>query len=141
MNTRYLLDTCVISEFVKPKQEGRVVEWLNSIDPESAYLCAVTIGEIQHGISLRPPSNRRTELEIWLHDTLPRQFAGRVLALDTETFVTWGRVTAEQKQKGQPMGIMDSLIAAIALQHRMVLVTRNVADFKAQALQVLNPWE
>lgn len=65
----------------------------------------------------------------------------RVLALDAETFMTWGRVTAEQKQKGQPMGIMDSLIAAMALQHYMVLVTRNVADFKAQALQVLNPWE
>lgn len=55
--------------------------------------------------------------------------------------MTWGRVTAEQKQKGQPMGIMDSLIAAMALQHYMVLVTRNVADFKAQALQVINPWE
>ena len=141
MNTRYLLDTCVISEFVKPKQEERVVTWLNSIDPESAYLCAVTIGEIQHGISLRPPSNRRTELEIWLHDTLPKQFAGRVLPLDADIFVTWGRITAEQKQKGQPMSIMDSLIAATSLLHRMVLVTRNVADFKAEALRILNPWE
>ena len=141
MNTRYLLDTCVLSEFVKPRPEERVVAWLNSIDPQSVYLSAVTIGEIQHGISLRPPSNRRTELEIWLHETLPMQFTGRVLSLDAETFVTWGKITADQKQKGQPMSVMDSLIAAIALQHRMVLVTRNVTDFKTDALGILNPWE
>jgi len=54
--------------------------------------------------------------------------------------VTWGKITAEQKQKGQPMSIMDSLIAATALQHRMVLVTRNVVDFKTEALGILNPW-
>ena len=141
MSTRYLLDTCVLLEFVKPRPEERVVAWLNAIDPQSVYLCAVTVGEIQHGISLRPPSNRRTELKIWLHDALPRQFAGRVLALDSETFITWGRITAEQKQKGKPMSVMDSLIAATALQHRMVLVTRNVVDFKAEALGILNPWE
>jgi predicted nucleic acid-binding protein len=64
-----------------------------------------------------------------------------VLPLDADIFVTWGRITAEQKQKGQPMSIMDSLIAATSLLHRMVLVTRNVADFKAEALRILNPWE
>lgn len=141
MSTQYLLDTCVISEFVKPKPERRVIDWLNSIDPESVYLSAVTIGEIQFGISNRPPSNRRTELEVWLNEALPQQFGGRVLALDADTFVTWGKMTAEQKRKGELQSIMDSLIAATALEHKMVLVTRNVADFKVGNLSILNPWE
>jgi toxin FitB len=50
-------------------------------------------------------------------------------------------MTAQQRQQGTPMGVMDSLIAAVALQHRMVLVTRNVSDFSATGLNLLNPWE
>jgi predicted nucleic acid-binding protein len=141
MSLQYLLDTCVISEFVRPHPEQKVVEWLNSVDAESVYLSAVTMGEIQLGISQRPPSNRRTELEVWLNEKLPEQFGDRVLALDADTFVVWGKMMAEQKRKGEPLGVMDSLIAATVLQHRMVLVTRNVADFKLDDLSTMNPWE
>lgn len=141
MTTQYLLDTCVLSEFVKPKPERKVVDWLNSVDPEAVFLSAVTIGEIQFGISNKPPSNRRTELEVWLNEALPQQFGGRVLALDAATFVTWGKMTAEQKRKGETQSVMDSLIASVALEHKMVLVTRNVSDFKVNGLSVFNPWE
>lgn len=141
MTTQYLLDTCVLSEFVKPKPERKVIDWLNSVDPEAVFLSAVTIGEIQFGISNKPPSNRRTELEVWLNEALPQQFGGRVLALDGATFVTWGKMAAEQKRKGETQSIMDSLIASVALEHKMVLVTRNVGDFKVTGLSVFNPWE
>jgi predicted nucleic acid-binding protein len=141
MTTQYLLDTCVLSEFVKPKPERKVVDWLNSVDPEAVFLSAVTIGEIQFGISNKPPSNRRTELEVWLNEALPQQFGGRVLALDAATFVTWGKMTAEQKRKGETQSVMDALIASVALEHKMVLVTRNVGDFKVTGLSVFNPWE
>ena len=141
MTTQYLLDTCVLSEFVKPKPERKVVDWLNSVDPEAVFLSAVTIGEIQFGISNKPASNRRTELEVWLNEALPQQFGGRVLALDAATFVTWGKMTAEQKRKGETQSVMDSLIASVALEHKMVLVTRNVGDFKVTGLSVFNPWE
>lgn len=141
MTLRYLLDTCVISEFVKPSPEPKVIHWLNAVDPEHVFLSAVTIGEIQCGISKRPPSNRRTELEIWLNESVFQQFANRILPLDSDVFLTWGQTTAHQRQQGTPMGIMDSLIAAVALQHRMVLVTRNVSDFATTGLSLLNPWE
>ncbi len=141
MTAQYLLDTCVLSEFVKPKPERKVIDWLNSVDLEAVFLSAVTIGEIQFGISNRPPSNRRTELEVWLNEALPQQFGGRILALEAATFVAWGKLTAEQKRKGEAQSVMDSLIAATALEHKLVLVTRNVDDFKVSGLSVFNPWE
>jgi toxin FitB len=141
VSLRYLLDTCVLSEFVKPRPEPKVVDWLNGVDTGRVFLSAVTIGEIQLGISNLPASNRRTELEIWLDGTLPTQFSDRVLPLDADTFVVWGQMTAQQRRQGQPMAVMDSLIAATALHHKMVLVTRNVADFQSTGLSLLNPWE
>jgi toxin FitB len=141
MTLPYLLDTCVISEFIKPHPEPKVVDWLNTTDPDQVFLSAVTIGEIQFGISNRPPSNRRTELEIWLNESLFPQFTNRILTLDADIFLTWGQMTAQQRQQGKPMSVMDSLIAAVALQHRMVLVTRNISDFSATGLSLLNPWE
>jgi len=141
MTTQYLLDTCVLSEFMKPKPERKVIDWLNSVDPEAVFLSAVTIGEIQFGISNRPPSSRRTELEVWLNEALPQRFGGRILALEADTFVEWGKLAAEQKRKGAAQSVMDSLITATALAHKLVLVTRNVDDFKVFGLSVFNPWE
>jgi toxin FitB len=141
MTMRYLLDTCVISEFVKPKPERKVVEWLNAAEAERVYLSVVTLGEIQLGISGKPASNRRTELEEWLNVDLPAQFGGRILPLDSETFITWGQISADLKKRGMPMSVMDSLIAAAALHHKMVLVTRNVTDFSSVSLSIFNPWE
>ena len=138
---RYLIDTCVISEFVKPEPEVKVFDWLNNTDHERIYLSVVTLGEIQLGISNRPPSNRRTQLEAWLNIQLPAQFTNRILTLDTATFITWGQLTSRLKQAGKPMSVMDSLIAASALHHNMTLVTRNTADFVHTELSLFNPWE
>jgi len=141
MTLNYLLDTCVISEFVKPQPEHKVIKWLNEVEVDRLFLSVVTLGEIQSGISNLPPSNRRTELEEWLNGDLVRQFANRVLVLDGDTMITWGQMTAEHKRQAKPMGVMDSLIAATALKHKMALVTRNTADFQHVGLSLLNPWE
>lgn len=141
MSSRYLLDTCVVSELVKPRPEAKVIAWLEGTEADHAFLSAVTIGEIQLGISQRPPSNRRTELEVWLNESLLKPFASRILALDADTFIIWGQMVAQQRRQGRTMGIMDSLIAALSRQHHMILVTRNVADFGSTGLSLLNPWE
>ena len=141
MSLSYLLDTCVVSEFVKPKPDKNVLSWLNSMDAERIYLSVVTLGEVKQGISNLPRSNRRAELEEWLNEQLTAQFAGRILALDAATFKTWGQLIASLKQQGRTMSVMDSLIAATAVHHRMTLVTRNVSDFQQVELSIFNPWQ
>ncbi len=141
MTTNYLLDTCVVSEFVKPKPDKKVLDWLNAIDADRLYLSAVTVGEVQRGIAGLPASNRRTKLESWLQDDLATQFAGRILPMDHETFMTWGQMIARLKSRGRPMSVMDSLIAATVAHHKMVLVTRNILDFESAGISLFNPWE
>lgn len=138
---RYLLDTCVLSEFTKPKPEKRVLDWVKEQDLEALYLSAVTVGEIQRGISLLPASNRRTTLEAWLGEQLAKQFEGRILSLETETFFAWGKLMARLSQEGRKMGVFDSLIAATALQHRLTIVTRNMRDFQHAQTSLFDPWE
>lgn len=137
---KYLLDTCVLSEFVKPKPEKRVIEWLNEQDQDDLYISAVTVGELQQGISRLPASNRRTLLEKWLESDLLPQFEGRTFPLDTNTFQMWGKLIARLQDAGTPMAVMDALIAATALQHRLTLVTRNTAHFQHAQLSLLDPW-
>jgi predicted nucleic acid-binding protein len=137
----YLLDTCVISEFTRQKPGKRVVEWVNSLDEEKLFLSVVTIGEIQHGISLLPESRRKTKLLTWLEGELVKRFGARILPLDTATLVLSGSLSAQVETKGQPIGVMDSLLAATALRNNLIIATRNVLDFQSCGAQVINPWK
>lgn len=138
---RYLLDTCVVSEFTRARPEKRVIDWLNGQDQEQLYLSVVTLGEVQRGIHLLAPSNRRTVLEAWLSGELVTQFADRTLPLEGDTFLAWGTLVARLQQTGHLMGVFDSLIAATALHGQMTVVTRNVSDFQYAQVNVLNPWQ
>ena len=137
----YLLDTCVLSEFTRRMPDEKVVRWVDGIDEEKLYLSAITIGEIQRGIQRLPESHRKTELLAWMNNGLVERFGGRILPLDAQTMLLWGTLTARLEKSGQPMGVMDALIAATAFQNNLILVTRNVADFIPCGAQVINPWE
>ena len=111
------------------------------MDEEKLFLSAITIGEIQRGIERLPESHRKTALLVWMNNGLVDRFAGRILPLETQTMFLWGSLTARLENTGQPMGVMDALIAATALQHNLIIVTRNVIDFRACGAQLINPWE
>ena len=137
----YLLDTCVISEFVKPRPSPRLLDWLREQPEESLYLSTVTIGEIQFGICRLAPSRRREELQTWLETALLQRFAKRIVGLDVLVGRRWGRLRASAEQAGRPLPVLDAMIAAIALVHEMAVVTRNVKHLEATGATILNPWD
>ena|SRR5689334_15527952 len=137
----YLLDTCVVSEFAAKQPSEKVASWLAKLDPESVYISVVTLGEIQKGIDKLPASKRKEALRAWLKDDLLIRFRGRLLPLEVGEMLTWGTLISRVEAKGLPMPLIDSLIAATALHHDLVLVTRDEDDFSPSGASIVNPWK
>lgn len=136
-----LLDTCVLSELVKPKPDSRVSAWLSAQRPVTLYISTLTLGELQKGVAKLEPCARKSFLEGFIHAEILEGFKGRTLDVDTEVALTWGTLIARSEQAGQRMPYIDSLLAATALFHGMTLVTRNTRDMQASGVKLLNPWE
>jgi len=79
----YLLDTCVISELVAKQPNSQVIAWIDSVEEVRLHLSVITLGEIRKGIEKLPDSERKTRLEIWLNEELPRRFTDRIILIDT----------------------------------------------------------
>jgi tRNA(fMet)-specific endonuclease VapC len=137
---KYLLDTCVLSELVTKQPAPKVVEFVDSLDPDDVYLSIITIGEIVKGIEKLPNSRRKQELHAWLKEDLLARFQGKIIPIDEDVIVEWGILTARIEAAGKPMPAIDSLIAATAQANRLALVTRNVDDFSASGVELVNPW-
>ncbi len=137
----YLLDTCVISEFTRRQPNQSVIDWMNSVDEEKLFISVITVGEIQRSIERLPNSHRKTELLVWMNNGLLQRFSVRMIDIDAPTMFMWGSLRARLETAGQPMSLMDSLIAASALQNNLIVATRNIADFLSSGVQVINPWE
>ena len=138
---KYLLDTCVISEIVRKQPERKVVQWLESIDQDNLFLSVITIGEIEKGVAKLSDSIRKKKISEWLNEDLLIRFQKRILPLDIKVIIIWGRLLALLEQKGRNLPAIDSLIAATAISHELILVTRNTADFKSTGVEIFNPWE
>jgi predicted nucleic acid-binding protein len=131
----YLVDTNIVSEARRGTPQA--VSWLHSVDPLSVHLSALTLGEIMRGIALKQKSDPKVagHLAEWLRK-LRHDHADRILTVTDEIAVEWGRIAAIR-----PRGDIDGLIAATAIVHDLILVTRNVKDFEDTGAAVINPWE
>ncbi|TAM85933.1 type II toxin-antitoxin system VapC family toxin [bacterium] len=138
---RFLLDTNVVAEWVKPRPAPTVAQWLADVDEDRVFLSAVSIAEISRGIESMSAGRRRERLATWLVEELPARFERRILDIDQRVALAWGAVMAHSRKAGAPISSMDAFFAATAKAHDLTLVTRNVRDFKAAGIRLFDPWQ
>ncbi len=136
----YLVDTNVVSEFVKPRPSEAVLRWLNGVDGQDTFLSAITLAELRRGVDLLEPGARRKALDIWLRVELPVRFEGRVISIDAAIANAWGELLAQARKRGIALEAFDGFIAATALVHAHTVATRNTRDFERVGVKVFNPW-
>jgi toxin FitB len=135
----FLLDTNVVSEWIKPRPNPGLIGWMESADEDRIFISVVSLAELRYGVERMAAGRRRSRLEEWLRDELPLRFEGRILPVDIKVAEAWGKTVSRYESAGRPIGVMDAFLEATAEMHRLTLVTRNVSDFPLLK-PTLNPW-
>ena len=133
----YLVDANVLSEATRPAPDAAVVEWLRRNERELA-IDPIILGEIRFGIHLLPAGRRRRRLERWFDEGVVRIVC---LTWDAASGLRWARLIADLRTSGQSMPVKDSLMAATALVHGLIVVTRNTHSFTIAGVSVLDPFD
>jgi toxin FitB len=133
---RYLVDANILSEPTKLSPDSRVVEWLRRNEREIA-VDPIILGEVRFGILLLPKGRRRARLERWFDEGVQR---AECLPWEMQTGLRWAELLARLRGSGRAMPIKDSLIAATALVHGLVVATRNRTDFEKAGVKVVDPF-
>jgi hypothetical protein len=135
-----VLDTNVISEAMRRKPDEAVVAWLDGQVPNDLYLCAPVLAELHYGIARLRESERKSALLSLCRDMVTHIFGGRILAFDAPAAEAYGGLVAKREMAGNPISVMDALIAAIAKSSHATLATRNVRHFAETGVTLINPF-
>lgn len=137
--TRYLLDTNIISNVVKPQPSGSLLAWWAEQRDEDLFIASLTVAEIRRGILKKPRGKKRDALDAWFAGAEGPQalFAGRVLPFDDKAGLIWARLMADGKAAGRPRSALDMIVAAVAGANDCVIVTDNEKDFAG--VKFINP--
>jgi len=136
-----LVDTNVISEPLRSKPNDTVVQWIDAQPVETLYLTAITVAELRYGIAVMADGKRRTRLSDGLEKKVLPLFSNRVLSFSVHTSKYYAELMASAKSAGLAVGSSDGMIAAIALEHKMSIATRDTTPFEAAGVTVINPWD
>jgi toxin FitB len=136
-----ILDTNVLSELMRPAPAATVVRWMSAEPATSIYTTSITQAEILHGIMLLPAGRRRNALETAAKALFEQDLGGRVLPFGSDAAHAYARIAAERRRSGRPISQFDAQIAAIAHSAGAVIATRNVADYVATGVKIINPWD
>lgn len=137
--TRYILDTNIISNVVKPQPSESLLAWWAEQRDDDLFIASLTVAEIKRGILEKPRGKKRDALDTWFAGPEGPQalFAGRVLSFDDKAGLIWARLMADGKAAGRPRSGLDMIVAAVAGANDCVVVTDNEKDFAD--IQFINP--
>jgi predicted nucleic acid-binding protein len=136
----FLVDTNVISEWGKPRPSAKVADFVLNSQSQQLFTCTVCFAEIRHGADSAASFELRDRLLKWLDDDLRPFFLNRVLEITEDVVLAALNLMVTSSRKRQPVHLADSLIAATAYAHRLVVATRNDKDFVPLQVAVFNPW-
>jgi toxin FitB len=132
----YLVDVNVLSEPTRIAANPKVVEWL-AVNERNLVVDAIILGELRIGILSLRGGHKRTRLEAWFEAVVKTIDC---LPWDSAVSMRWAHLVVELKQKGRTLPVLDSMIAATALVHGLIIATRNVRDFQTIGIQVVDPF-
>lgn len=132
----FLIDTNVVSELAKPRPAPEVQRWA-SVRLDTSFISTMTVGEIIKGIENLSSGKRRTALEYWLRSLSSTAFKARLLPVNELVAAEWGRISVVARRT---LPCADSLLAATARVHGLIVATRNERDFMQLGVPVVNPW-
>lgn len=136
----YILDTNVVSELGKARKRAdpQVAAWARTIDPELLHISVITVWELEIGVRRleRRDPQQGVLFRRWMDGAVLGAFAGRILPFETQTALRCAILHVPDPQPDR-----DSIIAATALVKDMIVVTRNVRDFRPMGVKLLNPWD
>lgn len=133
----WLVDTNVLSELTRRNPDEAVQQWLIEHE-DDLFISVLTFGELERGVRLAADATQQRRLRSWLEKDVRAWFAGRILPIDEAVALTWATILTGSKS---PLPAIDSLIAATALTHALVVVTRDEDDMARAGAKVLNPWK
>ena len=135
-----VLDTNVVSELMRPSPSPTVIQWVAAHDAAHLFLTAVGEAELRAGIAAMPAGRRRDGIASAVEAMLTEDFAGRILAFDSQAARSYAAIVAARRRSGRPLAQFDGQIAAIARSRRMAVATRNTRDFEDTGVDLIDPW-
>lgn len=146
---KYLLDTLVVSEYIRKRPDLNVINWLDQQAESNLFISELTVAELKKGYYKLAFSNpdhgtqqRAKKIGDWINK-LEERFASRTLSVDAPLLEAWANLCGKAAAEGRKLPVIDSLLTATADKYHLVVVTRNIADFKncSTAVKIYNPYE
>ncbi len=132
----YLVDANVLSEPTKPAPSSKAIDWLRA-NEGNLVVDSIILGELCVGILSLPPGRKQRQLEQWFGDVVQTIDC---LPWDATISQRWAKLVVDLKREGDTLPLLDSMIAATALEHDLTVATRNTRDFERAGVKVLDPF-